>query len=141
MNEVEGNRDADVWWAELSPAERVLFRDMLRMVEGLEEGEILKVSCVGQGRFVPVLKTRRGAAVRPAGNDEERFRPAYIDPEVWWEGLSPEIQAFMVKLGCILQRLLLDPYEAVEFSRVPGRVRAEHVLNFRRPCGGMAAWN
>ena len=141
MNEVEGNREADVWWAEVSPAERVLFRDIIRMVEGLVEGEVLKVSCVGQRRFVPVLKTRRGAPVGPAGEDEERFRPAYIDPGVWWEGLSAGGRMFVMELGGILQSLLLDPYEAVEFRRVPGKIRAEHLVNFRKPCGGTAAWN
>jgi hypothetical protein len=140
MNEVKGNRDADVWWAELSPAERALFRDMLRMVEGLVEGEVLKVSCTGQGRWTPVLKSMRGAPPRVAG-DEERFRPAYIDPEIWWEALSAEDRVFVMELGGILRQVERDPYEAVEFRRVPRGVRAQHVLNFRKPCGGRAALN
>jgi hypothetical protein len=110
------------------------------MVEGLDEGDVLKVSCTGQGRWTPVLKSRRGGPLRPAG-DEERFRPAHIDPEIWWESLSAENRAFVMELGGILQKLERDPYEAVEFRRATGRIRADHVLNFRTPCGGRAGLN
>jgi hypothetical protein len=141
MKEATYNRDAGEWWERRRPDERVLFRDLLKLVDGMVEGELLVVSCPTQGHYEPLLKSKGSRKGRSAV-EEERFRLSNTDPDDWWDGLSGDDQVFVMKLGGFLQKLQRDPYEAVEFRRVPGRLCVEHIINFRKPVdAGRAATN
>jgi hypothetical protein len=143
MKEATYNRDAGEWWERRRPDERVLFRDLLKLVDGIVEGEVLEVSCPrqGQGHYVPTLKSKGYPTARPA-EKEERFRLTDRDPDDWWDGLSEKDRVFVMELGGLLRKLQRDPYEAVEFRRVPGRICVQHVVNFKKPVdAGRAAVN
>jgi hypothetical protein len=141
MKEATYNRDPGEWWERRRPDERVLFRDLLKLVDGIVEGELLEVSCPTRGHYEPVLKSKGYPKRRPAV-EEERFRLTDRDPDDWWDGLSEKDRVFVMELGGILLKLERDAYQAVEFRRVPGMVCVQHIINFRKPVdAGRAAVN
>ena len=128
------SQDPDEWWAGVKPSHRTFYRDVMNLVRDLLGEEVLQVSFIGTG-FSPRLISK-GFKCEPGGRGRGRFRPCLARPEVWWEQLGRGERVFVQRLAALFPRLQRDQDQCLEFRRVPGGFRAEHILKFKKPIRG-----
>ena len=81
--------DAGAWWEGRLPSDRAFLRDMIRMAQGLFDGEALQLKFTGGCLSLVMASTRRRSALEP-GRTGGSVCDVAPEPEKWWAGLSPQ---------------------------------------------------